>query len=187
MKASRSASANAPTVTLTAPAGGSQLPAGPFQVSWTGSDQDGDPLTYSLLYSNDGGATWETLATDLTGSELELNTDQLPGGSGKLRVVVSDGFLSGQDTSGDAQRTAAHAPSVQIVSPSLKARFSTPPSRSILQGVGLRPGRWDAGRCGFRLVLEHRRRPGDRREPEHSRALHRHARDHPAWSPTATG
>jgi hypothetical protein len=115
VKASRSASANAPGVTLTAPTGGPIQP-GPFQVTWSGSDPDGDPLTYSLLYSHDNGTTWETLATNLTGSSQGLNTDQLPGGSGQLRVVVSDGFLSGQDTSGTLD-VPLHAPSVQIVSP----------------------------------------------------------------------
>ncbi|MCC6187956.1 MAG: hypothetical protein IT318_02900 [Anaerolineales bacterium] len=114
--AERSASANAPSVELTAPADGATLPDGPFQVAWTGLDADGDPLVYSLLYSNDGGTNWTPLATDLTGSEVELNTDQLPGGAGLLRIVVSDGFLSGQDTSG-AITVPLHAPEAQMQLP----------------------------------------------------------------------
>ena len=130
--ASRSASAHAPTVTLTEPTPGTQLNAGPFQVSWTGSDQDGDPLTYSLLYSNDSGVTWQSLATGLTGSGIQLNTNQLPGGSGMLRVVASDGFLSGQDTSG-AFGVPLHAPSVQILSPNQNQVFY-PTQQVTLQG-----------------------------------------------------
>jgi hypothetical protein len=116
VKATRSASAHAPSVNLVTPADGSQIPPGPFQVTWTGSDQDSDPLTYSLLYSNDGGATFQTLATNLTGNDLQLNTDQLPGGTGQLRVVVSDGFLTGEDTN-IRLGMPTHAPSVQIVTP----------------------------------------------------------------------
>ncbi|HVP20619.1 MAG TPA: hypothetical protein VMS73_02040 [Anaerolineaceae bacterium] len=130
--ASRSTSAHAPTVTLTEPTPGAQLKAGPFQVSWTGSDQDGDPLTYSLLYSNNGGATWQSLATGLTGSGIQLNTNQLPGGSGMLRVVASDGFLSGQDTSG-AFGVPLQAPSVQILSPNQNQVFY-PTQQVTLQG-----------------------------------------------------
>jgi hypothetical protein len=128
----RNASANAPTVDLTSPTTGAQLPAGPFQASWSGADADGDPLTYSLLYSNDGGANWQTLATSLTGTNLELNTNQLPGGSGLLRVVASDGFLSGQDTSG-AFDVPLHAPSAQILLPNQNQVFH-PTQQVVLQG-----------------------------------------------------
>jgi hypothetical protein len=130
--ASRSASANPPSVSLTSPTAGSQLPAGPFQVDWTASDPDGNPLTYSLLYSNDGGTSWQTLATSLVSTSLSLNTDQLPGGSGLLRVVASDGFLSGQDTSG-AFSVPLHAPSVQIQLPNQNQVFY-PTQQVVLQG-----------------------------------------------------
>jgi hypothetical protein len=131
--ASRSASANAPTVNLTSPTDGSQLPPGPFQVSWTGSDLDGDTLTYSLLYSYDGGTSWQTLTTNLTGTGLELNTNQLPGGSGQLRVVASDGFLSGQDTNGTLGMPL-HAPSAQILLPNPNQVFY-PTQQVVLQGA----------------------------------------------------
>jgi hypothetical protein len=130
--AQRSASANAPTVDLTAPADGSS-PSGPFQAAWTGSDLDGDSLVYSLLYSNDAGATWQTLATDLTGSSVDLNTDQLPGGSGMLRVIASDGFLTGQDTSG-AIDMPLHAPEVQIQLP-IPGEVFFPTQQVVLQGT----------------------------------------------------
>lgn len=131
--ASRAASANAPTVAVTAPLGGDTLPGGPFQVTWDGADLDGDTLSYSLLYSHDGGLSWETLATGLTVEQLELNTDQLPGGSAMLRVVVSDGFLGGQADSG-AFIVPLHAPEAQIVQPQDNQVFY-PTQQVALQGT----------------------------------------------------
>ena len=130
--ASRAASAHAPTVTLNSPAAGSNIPAGPFQVMWTGSDLDGDPLTYSLLYSNDNGVNWQTLATNLTGNSVGLNTNQLPGGTGMLRIVVSDGFLTGQDTHGNLG-VPLHAPTAQIISPNANQIFY-PTQQVVLEG-----------------------------------------------------
>lgn len=115
--ASRSASANPPGVTVTSPGPGEVIHDGPFTLTWSGSDPDGDPLTYSVLYSNDEGATWETLAAGLQATELNLNTDTLPGGSGLLRVIADDGFLTGMGTSG-AFSVPLHAPSAQILQPS---------------------------------------------------------------------
>lgn len=131
--ASRSASENAPSVELNAPADGTQLVPGPFQVSWTGSDADGDSLTYSLLYSSDAGTSWETLTANVTESAVELDTDQLPGGSALFRIVASDGFLSGQDTSG-AIGVPLHAPSAAIVLPDPGQVFY-PTQQVVLQGT----------------------------------------------------
>jgi hypothetical protein len=131
--ASRAASANAPEVTITSPTDGSELPDGPFMVTWEGSDPDGDPLTYSLMYSPDGGLNWQTLATGLSDQALGLNTDQLPGGSALLRVLASDGFLSGQATSG-AFSVPLHAPSAQIVLPEPDQVFF-PTQQILLQGT----------------------------------------------------
>ncbi len=92
------------------------LPAGPFTASWDGSDADGDPLSYSLLYSNDSGASWETLLAGLTDEQVELDTAQLPGGPGMLRVLATDGFLSAMDTSGTFT-VPLHSPDASIVLP----------------------------------------------------------------------
>jgi hypothetical protein len=132
--ASRSASASAPSVSVTAPAPGATLADGPFQLSWTGSDPDGDTLSYSVLYSNDGGLTWEPLAAALPGTSLELNTDQLPGGPALLRVVASDGFLSGQGTSG-AFTVPLHAPLGEIVLPA-QGQVFFPTQQVVLQATG---------------------------------------------------
>jgi hypothetical protein len=130
--ASRSASANAPTVTLTTPADGATLPNGPFQAAWSGSDLDGDPLTYSLLYSNDNGLTWQTLASNLSGGSVQLDGSLIPGGTGQLKVVASDGFRSGQDTNLNLS-VPLHAPEVQIVLPE-DGQVFFPTQQVVLQG-----------------------------------------------------
>jgi hypothetical protein len=90
----RAVSANPPTVAITAPAGGA-LDNGPITVSWTGSDPDGDTLSYSVLFSNDNGATWTAVAADLAGTSLTVQGASLPGGAqSRFRVVASDGVLS---------------------------------------------------------------------------------------------
>jgi hypothetical protein len=101
-------------------------------VSWQGTDPDGDPLTYSLLYSNDGGSTWESLASGLSAEQIELDTALLPGGDGMLRVLVSDGMLSGQDTSGIFS-VPLHAPVVSISMPEPDQVFF-PTQQVTLQG-----------------------------------------------------
>jgi hypothetical protein len=131
--ASRNASANPPSITITSPGSGATLSPGAFDATWTGTDPDGDPLTYSVLYSNDGGGNWQTLATQLAATQLTLDTDNLPGGSGMLRVLASDGLLSGQDTSG-AFNVPLHTPDAQIIQP-LENQVFFPTQQVALQGT----------------------------------------------------
>jgi hypothetical protein len=66
-------------------------------VEWKAQDLDKDQhhLTYSLLYSNDGGVTWPTtIADDIEQNSLTLNADSLPGNSvnlSRFRVIATDG------------------------------------------------------------------------------------------------
>jgi hypothetical protein len=52
-----------PRVTIQAPMGGERW-SGAQTLRWSGDDPDHDTLTYSLLYSADGGATWRPLPAD---------------------------------------------------------------------------------------------------------------------------
>ncbi len=89
--AERRASAHPPTVRVLEP-GASALWDGPHTVRWEAADADGDPLTYTVGYSQDG-ADWQMLNADLTASELEIDTTELPGGTAaRIRVWASDGF-----------------------------------------------------------------------------------------------
>ena len=104
-------SANPPEVTLLSPNGGEYwLPYGEHTVTWTGSDADGDPLRYILQYSPDGGSTWKTVATNLTGESYTLEAGRLAGSeTALLRVFASDGVNTGQGQS-DATFTVEGKP-----------------------------------------------------------------------------
>ncbi|MCL6580024.1 MAG: carboxypeptidase regulatory-like domain-containing protein [Firmicutes bacterium] len=105
-----------PSVTLLRPAGG-ELWTGTETVSWSGSSPNGYPLTYDLLYSTDGGLTYGYLARGLDGTSFVWDTSTYPSSSSyRLRVVASDGFETGQSTSG--QFTVDNTPpTVAFVSP----------------------------------------------------------------------
>ncbi len=88
-----------PTVTVTFPNGGEVL-NGTELVTWDASDLEGDPLTFDVLYSNNSGSDWTSLATGLTILEYEWNTTLHDDGSEYLiRVIVSDGEFSVADDS----------------------------------------------------------------------------------------
>lgn len=129
----RSASANPPTVTLNAPPAGTAIPPGPFQVSWTAIDPDGDPLTYSLWISRDGGTTWEELAAQIQSQSIQLNTADLPGGPARFRVLAADGFLTGQAAGGDLT-LPSHPPDLQILNP-LPGQVFYPGQQILLQAI----------------------------------------------------
>lgn len=90
----RRVSANPPAVEITAPSEPASWPAGSTQaLAWGGSDPDGDPLSYSVLYSHDGGSSWQLLATGLEGQSLEVNVDAMAGGRDtRFFVVATDGL-----------------------------------------------------------------------------------------------
>jgi hypothetical protein len=93
-------SANTPTVQVNQPTlAGQAIPASGvttvgslLTLSWTASDADGDPLSFTILYSNDEGNNWYPIASNVTGNSYEVDTSALPGGEGGIfRVIVTDG------------------------------------------------------------------------------------------------
>jgi hypothetical protein len=97
---SRSASKNAPVVTITSPNGGENLTSSTATVTWSAVDEDADKLAYVVQYTTDDGVSWETVAIDFTETTLDLdlsfvaNTD-----AGRIRVLASDGFHTSRDES----------------------------------------------------------------------------------------
>jgi hypothetical protein len=112
----RTASPNAPELSLESPIGGESWD-GIQTVAWAASDADGDDLTFAVFYSNDSGGTWAPAAADLAGTSYRLDTTSLPGGEEVLvRVLASDGFHT---ASVDSQPFSIQtkAPEVLLASP----------------------------------------------------------------------
>ncbi len=113
--ATQTASANAPAVHVLSPNGGESWDGGAQTISWEASDADGDPLQYIVQVSADTGATWTTLAADLTDTSFTFDTALVAGsGQALVRVVATDGLLTGQDTSDATFTVAAKPPQVSI-------------------------------------------------------------------------
>ncbi len=87
-------------------------------INWTASDANGDALTYDLLYSVDGGFTFEPLQLGLTGGSVDFDTSRLAGSmSGVFRIVATDGVNTAYADSSPIQ-VAVKAPEVHILTPS---------------------------------------------------------------------
>lgn len=83
-----------PRVTVTSPEGGKIL-AGPQQVRWM-AEAGGGRLKYVLRYSNDNGATWLAIATNITENEYTVDLDKLSGGEKcAFQVLASEGIRTG--------------------------------------------------------------------------------------------
>jgi len=90
-----------PVVTVVYPDCGDVV-YGTIDIQWTAIDYQGDTLTIDLEYSDDSGATWNTIASGLSNTgTYSWNTLGLPQGNQYIvRVTATDtGGLIGQDTS----------------------------------------------------------------------------------------
>lgn len=119
-------SAHAPTVQITGPNGGEQLQGGVQTVTWVANDQDGDDLTYSLHYSTDGGATWQSLVSGWREQQFDVDLSGIPGSDqARFRVITTDGVLTASDESDADFSVEPHAPEVSIISPPDATKYGT--------------------------------------------------------------
>lgn len=123
--ASRSASKNAPVVTITSPNGGENLTGPTATVTWSAVDEDDDSLAYVVQYTTDDGINWNTVAIDFTETELDLDLSLVSNTEiGKVRVLASDGFLTSQDESDGVFTVATEKPVYVDIFDSDGATFS---------------------------------------------------------------
>jgi hypothetical protein len=129
-------SAHAPTVTLLSPSGGEYWPPYSEQtVSWTGSDADGDPLRYVLMYSPDEGETWTPVATNLTGESYTVDVGRLAGSeTALLRLIASDGVNTSQDDSDRIFTVEGKPPAAYVLYPLDNSVFR-PGAPVVLEGT----------------------------------------------------
>ncbi|MGC8837041.1 MAG: two-component regulator propeller domain-containing protein [Anaerolineae bacterium] len=94
-------SERAPRVRVLSPNGGERFGGeGDLRVAWEASDPDGDALSFSVLYSPDGGKRWDVLAAGVRGTEMTHPLAALAGARGALiEVRASDGFHEASDCS----------------------------------------------------------------------------------------
>jgi hypothetical protein len=128
-------SGNAPDISnlvAQAPTGG-----GSIELSWDSSDPDGGELSSTILYSNDGGTTWQTIAAGVRGTTFTADSSELPGSSGAsgvFRVVVDDSVLTNEAKSTPLD-VPGKAPETRITAPLTGTTYMLGQSTD-LEGVG---------------------------------------------------
>jgi hypothetical protein len=127
-----------PTVSLISPNGGETwLPYGEETITWTGSDNDGDPLRYALRYSPDYGASWMAIATDLSETSYVVDVGRLAGSETALiQVLATDGVRTTYEVSEASFSVDGKPPEAYILTPSDGAVFA-PGSVVILEGFSV--------------------------------------------------
>jgi hypothetical protein len=102
--ASLTASPNAPTLSITSSRAGETW-TGAQTLSWNGADADGGKLTYTVLYTPNGGKAWYPLEVDTTDPQLAIQTSEIASGDQvQFRVLASDGLNT----------TKADSPPIQV-------------------------------------------------------------------------
>jgi len=120
----RTVSANPPTIQLITPNGGETIGEQGVTVSWSMNDADGDPLAATVLFSVDNGQSWQTLAVNITDTQVALAFDTLAGTTqGRMRVIVTDGVNTVQDESDGLFTVSGHTPEAAILAPEANATF----------------------------------------------------------------
>jgi hypothetical protein len=92
----KSVSAHSPVVSNVQIDGSSPV-TGTVTLSWTATDADGDIPTVDVLYSRDGGSTFQPFLSSASGSSAQVDTARLGGSTtAVLRVIANDGVNTGQ-------------------------------------------------------------------------------------------
>jgi hypothetical protein len=135
--ARQTVSPSPPSVEVLSPNGGENI-SGTMTIEWDASDPDGDTPLFTVQYSPNGGADWQTLATDYYTQTLVLgDLSTIPGSNNALiQVMASDGVNTASDTSDGPFQVATQPPDAHISQPTNEAVFTTD-VQIILNGNGL--------------------------------------------------
>ena len=74
---------------------------------WKAEDQNGDELSFDVLYRREGETSWKTLKSGLTDSILVWDTSSAPNGTYVMKVVASDRKSNPDDTALRGERESA--------------------------------------------------------------------------------
>lgn len=88
---------HAPSIVMLQPTGGEYL-TGSVNITWRGTDPDGDPLTYSVYLLS--GTTRDTLTQNVADTFFVWDTLYYPGGTYVIEVLATDGTLFASAQSG---------------------------------------------------------------------------------------
>jgi len=116
--ASITAAPTPPALQITSPHTGDQLSAGTLNLTWSATTTSGNALTYTVLYSSDGGTTWTPVDAGLTDSQYSLDTTSIRGGTKVIfEVMASDGLNT--TTAKVGPLTITQKPQIQVSPASL--------------------------------------------------------------------
>jgi len=78
-----------------------------LKISWQGEDPDGDKLIYSVFFRGEDEREWKTLKSNITDSQVVIDSDVLADGRYFFRVTVSDRLSNPPGASREAELASA--------------------------------------------------------------------------------
>ncbi len=137
--ATRPVSEHTPEVIVQTPNGGEVFGDESFPVMWDAADADGDPLTFTIMYSPDDGNSWETLASGIEAMQYNVDATLLNGSEQALiQVIVTDGVNTAADESDASFTLGNRPPAATILWPS-DGMVLTPGEIPLLSGDAYDP------------------------------------------------
>lgn len=108
---------NAPTLNITSPRAGDTW-QGQQTIAWTGADADGGALTYTVLYTPNGGKSWYPIELDTTNPQLVLSAAEIASGDQVyFRVLASDGLNTTKAEVGPIRVVGGMPPATSVAQP----------------------------------------------------------------------